>query len=91
MTGITVHVTSHYVRKRDATGGIKNQEMLRTWDDNEMAVEEWFRMFMRKNPELAVRTAQATSLSREISFNWNNINAIYDNLATVMDGNKFEL
>lgn len=62
----------------------------RTWDDNEMAGEEWFRMFMRRNPELSVRAALATSLSRATSFNKNNVDAFYDNLATVMDRYKFE-
>lgn len=62
----------------------------RTWDDNETAGEEWFRMFMKRNPELSVRAAQATSLSRATSFNRNNVDAFYDNLANVMDRYKFE-
>lgn len=62
----------------------------RTWNDNEMAGEEWFRMFMKRNPELSVRAAQATSLSRATSFNKHNVDAFYDNLATVMDRYKFE-
>lgn len=28
-----------------------------SWDDKELAGEEWFRMFMRRNPELSVRAA----------------------------------
>lgn len=62
----------------------------RTWDDNEMAGEEWFRMFMRRNRELSVRAAQATSLSRATSFNKSNVDAFYDNLTIVMDRHKFE-
>lgn len=62
----------------------------RTWDENEMAGEEWFRMFMRRNPELSVRAAQATSLSRATSFNKYNVDAFYDNLTIVMDRYKFE-
>lgn len=62
----------------------------RTWDDNKLAGEEWFRMFMRRNPELSVRAAQATSLSRATSFNKHNVDAFYDNLMTVMDRHKFE-
>lgn len=62
----------------------------RTWDDNEMAGEEWFRMFMRRNSELSVRAAQATSLSRATSFNKSNVDAFYDNLTIVMDRHKFE-
>ncbi|XP_037870942.1 uncharacterized protein LOC119629361 [Bombyx mori] len=62
----------------------------RTWDDNGMAGEEWFRMFMKRNSELSVRAAQATSLSRATSFNRKNVDAFYDNLANVMDRYKFE-
>lgn len=60
------------------------------WQDNEMAGEEWFRSFMKRNPELSVRAAQATSLSRATSFNRNNVNAFYDNLQIVMDRDHFE-
>ncbi|XP_049873490.1 jerky protein homolog-like [Pectinophora gossypiella] len=62
----------------------------RTWDDNEMAGEEWFRMFMSRNPQLSIRAAQATSLSRATSFNKNNVDTFYDNLSNVMDRYKFE-
>lgn len=62
----------------------------RNQNDNEMAGEEQFPMFMKSNPELSVRAAQATSLSRAISFNRNNVDAFYDNLANVMDRYKFE-
>ncbi|XP_024941863.1 uncharacterized protein LOC112494517 [Cephus cinctus] len=62
----------------------------RTSDDNEMASEECFRMFMRRNPQLSVRAAQATSLSRTTSFNRINVDAFYDNLATITDRYKFE-
>ncbi|XP_011136537.2 uncharacterized protein LOC105181464 [Harpegnathos saltator] len=62
----------------------------RTWDDNEMASEEWFQMFMKRNHELSVRAAQATSLSRATSFNKSNVDAFYDNLTIVMDRYKFE-
>ncbi|XP_028172047.1 uncharacterized protein LOC114361250 [Ostrinia furnacalis] len=62
----------------------------RTWEDNRMAGEEWFRMFMKRNPELSVRAAQATSLSRATSFNKTNVDVFYDNLSIVMDRYNFE-
>lgn len=64
--------------------------MTSTWDDNEMTGEEWFHMFMKRNPELSVRAAQATSLSRATSFNRNNVDAFYENLVNVLDRFKFE-
>lgn len=61
-----------------------------TWNKNEMAGEEWFRSFMRRNPNLSVRAAQATSLSRATSFNKTNVDAFYNNLQIVMDRDQFE-
>lgn len=56
-----------------------------------MAVEDWFSSFMMRNPELSIRAAQATSLSRATSFNRTNVDAFYDNLDKVMDRDSFEL
>ncbi|CAG9133859.1 unnamed protein product [Plutella xylostella] len=64
-----------------------NLERPRTWDDKLVAGEEWFRM--KRNPELSVRAAQATSLSRATSFNKSNVDAFYDNLTIVMDRDNF--
>lgn len=61
-----------------------------TWTENKTAGEEWFRSFMGRNPELSVRAAQATSLSRATSFNKTNVEAFYDNLQIVMDRDHFE-
>lgn len=67
-----------------------NSKIPPTWIDNKMAGEEWFRSFMKRNPELSVRAAQVTSLSRATSFNRTNVNAFFDNLQTVMDRDRFE-
>ncbi|KAL0858974.1 hypothetical protein ABMA27_010833 [Loxostege sticticalis] len=61
-----------------------------TWDENGMAGPDWFSSFMKRNPELSIRCAQATSLSRATSFNITNVNAFFDNLEQVMDKHKFE-
>ncbi|XP_072401074.1 uncharacterized protein [Diabrotica undecimpunctata] len=64
--------------------------MADTWRQNAMAGEDWFSGFMKRNPELSIRCAQATSLSRAASFNVTNVKLFYDNLANVMDKYKFE-
>lgn len=60
-----------------------------SWDDKGLASEDWFSGFMKRHPELAIRSAQATSLSRATSFNKTNVKAFYDNLSKVMDREKF--
>lgn len=60
----------------------------RTWDDNVMAGEEWFRTFIRRHRELSVRIAQAISLSKATSLD--KIDAFYHNLNIVMLRHKFE-
>ncbi|KAG5877702.1 hypothetical protein JTB14_021666 [Gonioctena quinquepunctata] len=55
-----------------------------------MAGEDWFRASMNRNPELSMRAAQATSLSRATSFNKANVNASYGNLQKVFDREEFD-
>lgn len=44
--------------------------------------------FMKRQPSLSIRCPQATSLTRNTSFNRRNVSLFYDNLANVLD--KFE-
>lgn len=61
-----------------------------SWVENEIAGIDWFSAFMKRNPELSIRVAQATSLSRATSFNKTNVAVFYDNLQKIMDREKFE-
>lgn len=64
--------------------------LLHTWNENKIAGVEWFHGFLDRHPELSVRCAQATSLTRATSFHKNNVDEFYDNLAMVIDRDNFE-
>ncbi|GBP15795.1 hypothetical protein EVAR_93972_1 [Eumeta japonica] len=46
-----------------------------SWDRDKMAGTDWFSAFLKRNPELSIRCAQATSLSRATSFYRTNVDA----------------
>lgn len=49
-----------------------------SWHTNKMAGPDWFTKFMKRNPTLAIRTPEATSLSRTMSFNRTNVSEFFD-------------
>lgn len=61
-----------------------------SWDRNKMAGTDWFSAFLKRNSELSIRCAQATSLSRVTSFNRANVDAFFNNLEIVLERNRFE-
>lgn len=61
-----------------------------SWNRNSSAGSDLFSAFMKRNPELSIRCAEATSLSGATSFNRTNVNAFFDNLDKVMERYSFE-
>lgn len=53
------------------------------WDKNQEAGVDWLSGFMKRNPTLAIRKPEATSLGRATSFNRTTVNEFFDNLARV--------
>lgn len=60
------------------------------WTQTGLASEDWLIAFLRRNPDLVLRTPQATSLNRAMNFNQVNVEKFFDNLATVMERYLFE-
>ena len=51
-----------------------------SWVNAKQAGADWFSAFLKRHPELALRTPENTSLSRSTSFNRHNLNNKYSSL-----------
>ena len=54
------------------------------WKENESAGCDWLSGFLRRNPNLSIRTPEATSLARATAFNRHSVAQFFSNLRTVM-------
>ena len=59
------------------------------WKENKTAGRDWLYHFMQRHTNLAVRTPEATSLSRCTSFNKKNVGDFFTNLQSVMQKYSF--
>lgn len=50
-----------------------------------MAGQDWFSSFMKRHPDLSIRSAQPTSLSRATSFNRTNVERFFKKLGDVIE------
>ena len=68
----------------------KNIKVPQKWLETEVAGVEWFSGFLKRNPELSIRSPQPTSLSRATSLNRANVKDYFDKLTGVLDRHKIE-
>lgn len=68
---------------------VNNIKFLHNWADVEQASSDWFSGFLKRHPNLSLRSPEACSLSRATSFNQHNVARFFENLKIVMDRYKF--
>lgn len=60
-----------------------------TWDERGEAGEDWFSAFMKRQPNLSLRTPEATSLARMTAFNRHTVGTFFDKLECVLKRHSF--
>ena len=60
-----------------------------SWVAAKKAGSNWLSGFMKRHPNLTLRTPESTSLSRATSFNRHNVNAFYDKYESVLQRDGF--
>ncbi|KAF2899647.1 hypothetical protein ILUMI_06529, partial [Ignelater luminosus] len=61
----------------------------KNWTKNKIALKDWLRGFLSRQPQLSIRTPEATSLSRATSFNRKNVRDCFGNFKTVYERYQF--
>ncbi|GFR64738.1 transposase [Elysia marginata] len=57
-----------------------NMKFPSNWDTEKLAGKEWYRGFIRRNPQISIRQPEATSLARATAFNPYTVGVYFDNL-----------
>ncbi len=58
---------------------------IRHCTEKQAASRHWYRVIMRRHPELSLRQAEATSITRAKGFNRESLHEFYDKLETLVD------
>ena len=61
-----------------------NKKIPDNWTEKKLASKDWLRGFFKRQPQLSIRTQEATSLSRATSFK-KNAGDFFENLKTVYE------
>ena len=64
---------------------MKNLAHPSSWDENEMAGEDWLKGYRRRNNQLSLRQPEFTSKGRAIGFNKSTVSFFFDNFKEVLD------
>jgi hypothetical protein len=80
--GLTYSMTRELAYKYAVALDLK-ERIPEKWHTSKSAGEEWMYHFMKRHPDLSLRQAENTSLSRNTSFNSHNVGLFFDNLETL--------
>ncbi|ELT96079.1 hypothetical protein CAPTEDRAFT_120620, partial [Capitella teleta] len=84
-------LTTCSTRKLAYEYAVRNKKNIpSSWTHKGTAGIDWFYGFMKRQDQLAIRSPEATSLSRATSFNKNNVGNFFDNLESVMKKHNFQ-
>ena len=67
-----------------------NKQMPTNWIANCSAGKDWYQGFMRRHPQIALRSPEATSIARASSFNPTNVGMFFDLLESVKSRYTFD-
>ena len=82
-------LTFEYARKLEKKFPHSHPGCTKPWEINKCAGVDWFRAFLKRNPELAIRKPEATSIGLMSAFNKHNVDLFCNNLHSVLTKYNF--